>query len=161
MVNEITTLGLIVTHCLLPSELLDEFIALCGWPVVTQPNLRKLIEQIEFTRPLCLIFWLDASSELQSASKLIAQLRARGPRPYRIAVAHALAGEVEHPFRTAGVHTYLATSGNISALVERALLPFMEPQRASVRTPQASVEEAPIAISRPKIRTSPTLMRPP
>ena len=73
-----------------------------AWYASYQRN-RTLIEQIEIHQPLCLAFWIDASSELVPTTKLIEQLRTRGPRPYRIAIAHNLNAEVEHKFRAAGV----------------------------------------------------------
>jgi len=55
--------------------------------------------------------------------------RARGPRPFRIAIAHCLAAEIESSFRAAGVHTYFAANGDLAALVDAALLPFVEQHR--------------------------------
>jgi len=162
MVNQITTCGLIVTHSARSTELLDEFIALCDWPLVTRPSTRSLFQQIEISRPLCLAFWLDALGELAPAAKLIAQLRARGPRPYRIAVAHNLAADVEHTMRAAGVHTYLATSGNVLALVEGALLPFIDPARLTPHIRAAPVNEIAAPIRGPtEVRGAPAIMRPP
>jgi hypothetical protein len=162
MVHKITTCGLVVTQAAHPSALADEFIALCDWPLVSQPTIRALIEQIELHRPLCLAFWLDAVSELAHSARLIDQLRARGPRPYRIAIAHGLAADVEHTFRTAGVHTYLATSGNIVALVEGALLPFIEPQHAPARARHIPVNNSTAPIRGPaESRASPANLHPP
>jgi hypothetical protein len=162
MVNQITSCGLIIAHAPRPTTIFDEFAALCDWPVVTQPSVRTLAEQIELHRPVCLVFWLDTTIELQSAATLIAQLRDRGPRPYRIAVANNLDAGVEHVFRAAGVHTYLTTSGNILALIEGALLPFIEPQRAPMPAPHAPVKEVPVAIRGPtEARASPANFHPP
>jgi hypothetical protein len=151
MVQEITTCGLVIAHTASPSAVAEEFIALCDWPLLAQPSIRTLVEQIELSRPLCLAFWLDATSELTSAAKLIEQLRVRGPRPFRIAIAHNLPAEVEHKFRAAGVHTYLTTSGNILALVAGALLPFIAPQRAPMLSRHAPTEP----------RASPANLHPP
>ncbi len=162
MVHEITTCGLVIAQTAEPSAITAEFVALCDWPLLTQPSIRTLVEQIELSRPLCLAFWLDATSELTFAAKLIEQLRARGPRPFRIAIAHGLAAEVEHKFRAAGVHTYLTTSGNILALVEGALLPFIEPQRARTLTRHTTARDSPIAIRGPtESRASPANRHPP
>jgi hypothetical protein len=162
MVHKITTCGLVVTHAAHPSALVDEFIALCDWPLISQPSIRALIEQIELHRPLCLTFWLDAANELTPTAKLIEQLRARGPRPYRIAIAHGLAAEVEHTLRAAGVHTYLATSGNILALVEGALLPFIEPQHAPAPARHIAVNNSTVSIRGPtEPRASPANLHPP
>jgi hypothetical protein len=162
MVHEITTCGLVIAHTAEPSAITAEFAALCEWPLLTQPSIRMLVEQIELSRPLCLAFWLDATSELTSAAKLIEQLRARGPRPFRIAIAHNLPAEVEHKFRAAGVHTYLTTSGNILALVEGALLPFIEPQRAPTLSRPTTTHDSHVPIRGPtEPRASPANLHPP
>ena len=118
MVNQITRCGLIVTHAAHTTTRLDEFIALCDWPVLTGPSIRALFEQIDHSRPSCLVFWLQDKTDHTTAVQLITRLRDRGARPYRIAIAEGLPESVEHTFRSAGVHTYLAASDNISALVE-------------------------------------------
>jgi hypothetical protein len=162
MVHEVKTCGLVIAHTAEPSATAAEFVALCDWPLLTQPTIRTLVEHIEHSRPLCLAFWLDATSELTSVAKLIEQLRARGPRPFRIAIAHDLPAEVEHKFRAAGVHTYLTTSGNILALVEGALLPFIEPQRAPILSRHATTRDSPVPIRGPtEPRASPANLHPP
>jgi hypothetical protein len=162
MVQEITTCGLVIAHTASPSAVAEEFIALCDWPLLAQPSIRTLVEQIELSRPLCLAFWLDATSELTSAAKLIEQLRVRCQRPFRIAIAHNLPAEVEHKFRAAGVHTYLTTSGNILALVAGALLPFIEPQRAPMLSRHATTRDSPVPIRAPtEPRASPANLHPP
>jgi hypothetical protein len=162
MVHELTTCGLLVTHSAQPSPLVAEFVALCDWPLLKQPTLRTLVEQIELHQPLCLAFWIDASTELKPTAKLVDQLRTRGPRPYRIAIAHNLEAEVEHTFRAAGVHTYLVATGNILALVEGALLPFIEPHRAPTRAQQTHVRDSPVPIRGPTDpRASPAKLHPP
>jgi hypothetical protein len=161
MVNHLATCGLVVSHSAKPSTLVDEFIALCDWPLLTQPTTRTVVEQIELHRPTSLLFWLEALAELKPTSTQISQLRVRGQRPFRIAVAHNLPGEVEHTLRAAGVHTYLTTSGNIHALIEGALRPFIP----SVPTPHirpAPVPEVPVPIRGPtEVRGSAARMRPP
>lgn len=161
MVNHLATCGLVVSYSAKASALIDEFIALCDWPVLTQPTIRTVVEQMELHRPMCLLFWLEAIGELAPASTLISQLRVRGQRPFRIAVAHNLPAEVEHTLRAAGVHTYLTTSGNILALVEGALRPFIPTVPAPhVRTTLAP--EVPVSIrSLTEVRGSTARMRPP
>jgi hypothetical protein len=162
MVNEITRGGLIVTQAARPSALVDELIALCDWPVVMQPSARTLFQQIDACRPPCLLFWLEAASDIGPAAQLIERLRHRGPRPYRIAVAHCLDEGVEHKFRSAGVHSYFATTGNLSALVTDALFPFVNPGRAAPRIRTAKTAEVPVPIRGPtEVRGSPASMRPP
>ena len=161
MVNHNATCGLVVTHAARSTPLVDEYLGLCKWPLLSQPTLRTVVEQIQIASPLCIVFWLDAMGELAAASKLVSQLRARGPRPFRIAVANNLAPEVEQTMRAAGVHTYLTTNGNIFALIEGALRPFI----ATVSPPHiraAPVPEVPVAIRGPtEVRGSPARLRPP
>ncbi len=161
MVNHLTTCGLVVRHSAESSALVDEFISLCDWPLLTQPTIRTVVDQIELHRPTCLLFWLEAMGELAAASKLIDQLRVHGQRPFRIAVAHNLPAEVEQALRVAGVHTYLKTSGNIFALVEGALRPFFPVVPAShIRAMPAA--EVPVPIRGPtEARGSTARMRPP
>lgn len=161
MVNHLATCGLVVRQSLESSALVDEFISLCDWPVLTQPTVRTVVGQIELHRPTCLLFWLEAMGELAPTSTLISQLRVRGQRPFRIAVAHDLPTEVEHTLRAAGVHTYLTTSGNILALIEGALRPFIPSVPAPhIRTAPAT--EVPVPIRGPtEVRGSTAWMRPP
>lgn len=161
MVNHLTTCGLVVRHSAESSALVDEFISLCAWPLLTQPTIRTVVDQIELHRPTCLLFWLEAMGELAAASRLIDQLRVRGQRPFRIAVAHNLSAEIEHALRAAGVHTYLTTSGNILALVEGALRPFISTvPDPHIRAMPAA--EVPVPVRGPtEVRGSTARMRPP
>jgi hypothetical protein len=126
MAYQNTHRGIIVTPAVRSTALVNELIALCDWPVLAQPSLRTLVEFIDLHRPLCLLFWLEAARDIPSAAALIATLRDRGPRPYRIAIAHCLDQRGEHSLRTAGVHSYFATSGDLQALVEDTLIPLIE-----------------------------------
>jgi hypothetical protein len=131
MVSEINRRGLIVSPARRTSDLLDELIALVDWPVLLQPSVRLLMQQIEVVAPQCLLFWLDETRDIDHALKLIARLRDRGSRPLRVAVAHQLEPDVEPTIRAAGVHSVLNTNGSITALVQEALLPLLtQPQPA-------------------------------
>lgn len=162
MVNEIASSGLIVAQSMRNSPLLAELISLCDWPVLWRPTIRTLFEQVEINRPLCLAFWLEVDADIQPTVDLIARLRDRGPRPYRIAIAHRLAASIEATFRSAGVHTYLATNGDLAALVDAALLPFAEQHRTAAQPHVSHTAEAPVPIRGPTdIRASPTTLHPP
>lgn len=161
MVNHLATCGLVVRHSVQSNALVDEFISLCDWPMLTQPTIRTVVEQIELHRPTCLLFWLEAMGELAPTSTLISQLRVRGQRPFRIAVAHDLPAQVEHTLRAAGVHTYLTTSGNILALIEGALRPFI-PSVPALHIRTVPAKEVPVPIRGPtEVRGSTARMRPP
>lgn len=133
MVSKINQRGLIVSPRRRTSDLLDELIALVDWPVLQQPSLRLLVQQIEVVAPQCLLFWLEESHDIDHALKLIARLRDRGSRPFRIAIAHQLGPAVEPTIRSAGVHSVLNMNGSITALVQEALLPLLtQPQPVHV-----------------------------
>lgn len=162
MVSEITRSGLIVAQTARTSPLLAELISLCNWPVVWRPSSRTLFEQIDIGHPFCLAFWLESDAEIEPAAELVARLRDRGPRPYRIAIAHCLAAEIESTFRAAGVHTYFAVNGDLAALVDAALLPFVEQHRAIAHSQATHPVEGNVPIRGPKgTRASPTTLRPP
>ena len=162
MVHEIKNDGIIVTLAPTMSAYVDEFVALCDWPVISQPTARALSEQIETHCPACLLFWLEADHDIAPAARLVTMLRDRGPRPYRIAVAHSLDASVEQTFRSAGVHSYFAVTGNLRALVDEALLPIVDLHRAPVRLRRAHARDAHVAIRCPTdARASPTPVRPP
>jgi len=162
MVHEITHSGIIVALAPPTSARVDELIALCDWPVISQPTARTLFQQIEAHRPTCLLFWLEADSDITPAAQLVSLLRDRGARPYRIAVAHCLDASVEQTFRSAGVHSYFAVTGNLRALVDEALLPIVDLHRAPSRTRTTHARDVPVAIRGPtEARASPAPMRPP
>jgi len=162
MVNEINRGGLIVAQAAQTTALLDELIALSEWPLLLRPSVRALLQQIDACRPACLLFWLETADEITSTSELVARLRDRGPRPYRIAFAHCLSGNVEQTFRTAGVHSYFAVNGNLHSLFQETLLPFVEAHRSTVRARTAHAPDAPVPIRGPtEVRGSPATMRPP
>jgi hypothetical protein len=144
--------------------LLDELIALVDWPVLLQPSVRLLLQQIEVLAPHCLLFWLEETHEIDHALKLIARLRDRGSRPYRIAIAHQLRPEVEPTIRAAGVHSILNTSANLCALVQEALLPLLNAQAVSqpAHAERAMLQPAESLIRGPTTaRASPAEMHPP
>ncbi len=142
MVSQIARRGLIVTPARRTTDLLEELVSHFNWPVLLQPSVRVLLQQIERCAPHCLLFWLDESDDIAHALRLIARLRDRGPRPYRIAIAHHLRSDVEPKIRAAGVHSFLCTSENITALVQDALLPLLNLQPNSVEADLAAFHAA-------------------
>jgi hypothetical protein len=162
MAHQNTHRGIIVTPAVRSTVLVDELIALCDWPVLTQPSLRTLVEYIDLHRPLCLLFWLEAARDISRAADLIAILRDRGPRPYRIAIAHCLDQAGEYSLRTAGVHSYFASSGDLQALVEDMLIPFIERHDEKVHGRITAPAEMPLRIRAPTdSRASPASTHPP
>ena len=101
-------------------------------------------------------------TSLRGALQVIARLRDRGPRPYRIAIAHRLQPTVEPRIRAAGVHSFLYTSGNIATLVQSALLPLLNGQPQSAPADHAAMHHAEPLIRAPTgVRASPAELHPP
>ena len=96
------------------------------------------------------------------ALQLIARLRDRGSRPYRVAIAHQLQADAEPAIRAAGVHSVLNTTGNIAALVQDALLPLLnlQPQPAQADTRVLQPAE-PLIRGPTSARASPAELHPP
>ncbi|HVT29241.1 MAG TPA: hypothetical protein VHE81_14590 [Lacipirellulaceae bacterium] len=162
MVSEITSRGLIIAPGRCTSDLLDELISHLDWPVLVQPSVRLLLQEVEVTSPIFLLFWLEQAHEITQTLQLIARLRDRGPRPYRIAVAHQLNAEIEPTIRAAGIHSFFRTSGNITTLVRDALLPLLFGQRQSAATKHAVVVTGkPLARAPTSVRPSPAEIHPP
>jgi hypothetical protein len=161
MVNEIFCDGVIIAQTPRTTALVKEIIALCEWPLLLQPSLRDLLQQIDRSRPECLLFWLEAENDIGHAAQLVRRLRDRGPRPYRIAVAHCLDASVENTFRSAGVHSYFAVSGSVRPLVEEAILPLVELRRAVAQRQSVHADRAVPIRSPTEARASPATLRPP
>jgi hypothetical protein len=155
MVHERTHRGLIVTHAARGTSLVDHLAVLCDWPVLRAPTVRTLFHEIDARSPVCLLFWLDSETDITPAAQLVVRLQDRGPRPYRIAVAHRLEAGVEHTFRAAGVHSYFAAADNLSALVEEAILPLAANNRGltaatpATRAPHSATRASPATLHPP------------
>lgn len=163
MVNENTRGGLIVAQASEATERLHELVALSEWPLLLRPSVRVLLQHIDACRPACLLFWLETANDIASTAEIVARLRDRGPRPYRIALAHSLKPNIEETFRAAGVHSYFAVNGSLHSLYHEALLPFVESQRVTGGREHADQAlEGPVSIRAPtKTRGSAAAMRPP
>jgi hypothetical protein len=162
MVLEITRRGLIVSPARRTSELLEELISRVDWPVLLQPSVRLLFQQIEVTAPHCLLFWLDETHDIEHTLQLIARLRDRSSRPYRVAVAHHLQPDAEPAIRAAGVHSVLNTNGSIAALVQDALLPLLNMQPQPAQAEREFIQPIEPLIRGPtSARASPAELHPP
>ena len=162
MVAEITRRGLIVAPARRPSDLLEELVFEVDWPVLLRPSVRLLFRQIEVTAPQCLLFWLDETHDIEYALRLIARLRDRGSRPYRVAIAHQLQPDVEPTIRSAGVHSVLSTNGSISALVRDVLLPLLNLQPQPAQAEREFIQPIEPLIRGPTTaRASPAELHPP
>jgi hypothetical protein len=162
MVLEITRRGLIVTPARRTSDLLEELALQIDWPVLLQPSVRLLFQQIEVSTPHCLLFWIDKTHDIEHALRLIARLRDRGSRPYRVAIAHHLEPDAEPVIRAAGVHSVLNTNGSIAALVQDALLPLLNMQSLPAQADLKIFQPAEPLIRGPtSARASPAELHPP
>ncbi len=162
MVLEVTRRGLIVLPARRASDLLEELISQVDWPVLFQPTVRLLLQQIEVTMPHCLLFWLDETHDTDHALQLIARLRDRGSRPLRVAIAHQLEPDAEPMIRAAGIHSILSTNGSIAALVQDALLPLLNVQPQTAQADREFVQAAePLIRGSTGARASPAEMHPP
>jgi len=161
MVSEITRRGLIVAPARRGSDLLEELVSHFNWPVLLQPSVRLLLQQIEVHAPHCLLFWLDETHDIGYAIQLISRLRDRGPRPYRIAVAHQLGPDAEPRISSAGVHSFLFTSGSVAPLVQNALLALLDVQPQAAPADPAFQHAEPLVRGSRAARASPLEMRPP
>jgi hypothetical protein len=162
MVLEISRRGLIVAPALRTSDLFEELVSEVNWPVLLQPSLRLLFQQIEVTAPQCLLFWLDEAHDIDHALQLVGRLRERGSRPYRVAIAHRLDPETEPAIRAAGVHSVLNTNGSIAALVRNALLPLLNMQPLPAQAEREFIQPVEPLIRGPtSARASPAELHPP
>jgi hypothetical protein len=131
MVVKISTEGLVVTTQRESLPSLDELLACCGWPLVAEANLRRLHRELAVHNPDCVLFWLDELTSVAPTAQLVAWLRQRGARPYRVAVAYQLEHAAEAELRSAGAHSFLPISGDVTSAVAGALWPMLE---SAVRT---------------------------
>jgi hypothetical protein len=162
MVLEITRRGLIVSPARRTSDLLEELVSYVDWPVLLQPSVRLLFQQIEVMAPHCLLVWLDETHGIEDGLQLIARLRDRGSRPFRVAIAHQLQSDAELAIRAAGVHFVLSTNGSIAALVQDALLPLLNMQPQPAQAEREFIQPAePLIRSPTSARASPAELHPP
>jgi len=134
MVVKISPRALIATTRLAATPSLDDLVCCCGWPLVLEANPRRLQRELALHRPECVVFWLDEVQDVGPTAQLIAWSRHRGARPYRVAVAYRMTGDVESVLRSAGAHSFLPLAGQPGAHVAAALERLLE---ESVRTAQA------------------------
>ncbi len=161
MVSDITRPGLIVSPTRRASDLLDELIAYTEWPVLVEPSVRLLLQQIEVTSPQCLLFWFDETQDIDSGLKLIARLRDRGSRPYRVAVVYRLPTDAEPAIRSAGIHSVLNVCGSIEALVRSALLPLLAAPPSGLPAVVGREQLEPVIRGPTSARGSPAKLHPP
>jgi hypothetical protein len=140
MVAKPTTEGLIATTHTEPSAPLEELRDRCNWPVVWEANVRRMQHELALRCPKCVLFWLADGQGLAETARLIAWLRERGSRPYRVAVAYRLDSAAEATLRAAGAHSYLPIVDDVASTVSDALLPLLvETERtAEVFAPNTS-----------------------
>lgn len=126
MVAKLSPTGLIATTRAHATRLLDELAERCDWPLLLDANPRRLLPKLAMLEPECVLFWLDDRDSVAATAQLIGWLHQRGPRPYRVAVAHQLSGDVEAVFRASGAHGFLMMHGRPDAFVGDVLWPMLQ-----------------------------------
>ena len=125
MVANLPAEGVIATTCAAASPPLEELLFACHWPVLWQANPRQLRRELILRCPACVLFWLEDRRSLAATAQLIAWLRERGNRPYRVAAAYRVAADAESTLRAAGVHSYLPLTDDVATTVMEAIEPLL------------------------------------
>lgn len=125
MVAKLPAEGLIATRRAGTSLPLEELQVSFRWPVVWDANVRRLQHELALRCPTCVLFWLEEGRGLAETAQLIAWMRERGSRPYRLAAGYRLEANAESALRAAGAHSYLPISGEVAATVSNAWLPLL------------------------------------
>jgi len=110
MVATLLPLGLIASTRMSVSPQLDDLVACCGWPLLLEATPRLLAHELSNLDPACVLFWLEEQRDVVPTTRLMAWLRLRGARPYRVAAARCMECGVEAALRAAGAHTFLAVA---------------------------------------------------
>ncbi len=118
--------GLIATTRTKTTTTLEDLVDSCGWPLLLDATPRRLHRELSYHDPECVLFWLEDRQGLTSTAKLISWSRERGARPFRVAVAFQMDGDVESVFRTAGAHGFLPVAGQSVAFVADAVWPLLQ-----------------------------------
>ena len=162
MVVETTCNGMIATTHAKTSPPLDELQDCCGWPVLWNANARRLQQELAMRCPACVLFWLEDGQGLAATARLIAWLRERGARPYRVAAAYQLDDEAEAALRAAGAHSFLPIVDNVADTVNAALLPlFAESVHPTGKLAAKASANSPVRRPRRRVDVDIGLVRPP
>jgi hypothetical protein len=144
MVVKISPRGLIATTRAVATPPLDDVVDSCGWPLLLEATPRRMQRELALHNPECVLFWLDDQRAVARTAHLIAWSRHRGARPYRVAVAYRLEGDVESVLRAAGAHSFLPLAGQSGNFVAAALERLMN---ESLRMAGAAAVESVLATS--------------
>lgn len=141
MVVKISPRGLIATTRSQATPPLKDVAGCCGWPLVVEANPRRMQHELALHNPECVLFWLDDHEAVVQTAQLIAWSRHRGDRPFRVAVAYRMNGDVESVLRAAGAHSFLPLAGQSGAIVAAALDQLLEEsaRTADVKTIQPAL----------------------
>jgi len=139
MVAKVLLSGLIATTRDHASPALRDLARHCEWPLILSASPRGLYRELSLHDPGCVLFWLDDQFDVAATARLISWLHQRGPRPYRVAVAHCLEGDVEAVLRTSGAHSFLLLTGQRGSIVADALRPLLSDVACATRASPESV----------------------
>jgi hypothetical protein len=79
---------------------------------VVKANPRRLASELSLCTPECLLFWLEDEQRITDTAQLVAWMKERGQRPFRLAVAYRMVADVEASLRAAGAHAFLSVTDN-------------------------------------------------
>jgi hypothetical protein len=125
MVAKNSPTGLIATTSTAASPPLGDLVESCHWPLLLEANPRQLQRALALHTPECVLFWLDDWLGVAATARLIAWSRERGQRPFRVAVAHNVEGDVEPALRSAGAHGFLLLDGQPEDFIIDSLWPLL------------------------------------
>ena len=144
MVMKNSPRGLIATTRADATPPLEDVVDGCGWPLLLEATPRRMQREFALYNPECVLFWLDDRSAVARTAHLIAWARHLGARPFRVAVAYRLEGDVESILRAAGSHSFLPLAGQSGNFVAAALERLMN---ESFRTAGTTATESALATS--------------
>ena len=160
MVVKISPTGLIATTRADATPPLEEIVAFCGWPLLVEATPRRMQRELALHNPECVLFWLDDQRAVASTAQLITWSRHRGARPYRVAVAFRMTGDVESVLRAAGAHSFLPLAGQSGAIVAETLERLLQESARTVEavgtktaiTPTANGHAATLGVATESVR---------
>jgi hypothetical protein len=162
MVAKTSSDGLIVTTRAHSTQPLTELAECCGWPMLCDANARALRRELSLHLPACVLFWLDDSRSIAPTVQLMAWLRQREAKPFRIAVAAEQAGNAEPVLRAAGAHSVFSINGHSGAAIAEALGQLLQHAPRQVEaTTAAPVPSVTTSIRLKHRDMPPELVRPP
>ncbi len=143
MVTESSRQGLIVSASPLATPPLKEVIDFCGWPILLQATPRQFRREMLQGVPQLSLFWLDDDRYVGTTVQLLSWLGMCEPAVRRFVIGYRMAVETEVAVRSAGADLYLAADGNLRAMLDGAIAPWLHRRdrpAALVREPSSHAQ---------------------